>query len=114
MFETKNFIQQALEGTLANVDDDIEEAIDEWHKRGGKALEGKAVTLPEWLGMTADEYKLFVEQPTALEPILMSRQYNVPLKDILKAASGTTTIAARSSGADFDKILAWLKKTGRI
>jgi hypothetical protein len=65
-----SFIERALSGESSDIDD----AIDEWHKRSGRLDDGRQVAIFDWLGMTCEEYKLFVECPDALETILMAHR----------------------------------------
>ena len=115
MFETTSFIEQALSGSILNVDEAVEDAIDEWHDRNGVGRTGEASTLADWLGMTEDEYALFVEQPSALKEILMAHRYHLSVRELLELArSGSTKIAARSAPEHYDTLLKWLKETGRL
>ena len=48
--------------------DDIDDFVKEWHESKSE------LSIHEFLGMTEDEYKLWVEQPEILEAILTARQ----------------------------------------
>jgi hypothetical protein len=93
----------------------IEDAVQEWHERRGLRADGTSVPMHEWLGLTRDEYRLFVERADALETILMARRYGLSIAELVKVTqSGSTSIAARSAPKDLAKVTAWLKQTGRL
>jgi hypothetical protein len=109
------FVERALSGEILDVDEAVDDAIDDWHGRNGRLRDGSRVAIHDWLGMTQDEYLLFVERPDALEPILMAHRYGVSVNELLKLSrSGSTSIAARSAPKDLSKLTAWLKQTGRL
>jgi len=116
MSEDTSFIARALAGEILDVDDAIDDAVDDWHERGGLAEDGTPVTLHDWLGMTADEYSVFVEQPRALRAILHARRYGGTLGDIVNATDeGAVTMAARgASPEEIAALIAWLRTTGRL
>jgi hypothetical protein len=57
-----------MERTLAVEVVDIDDEISAWHSSA--IYQGE---LPEWLGLTGEEYTLFVEQPRALPAIVAQR-----------------------------------------
>jgi hypothetical protein len=90
--------------------DDIDDYIDIWHD-GDDPRE-----LHEFLGMTWDEYRLWVERPNSLRHILFARRHNVPVESVLeKYALEREPVAARARDADEAReVLDWLRKTGRL
>ena len=71
--------------------------------------------LYEWLGLTPDEYQLYVEKPSAIRIILAARHHNRSLKELLSAKDSTSLIAARgASAAEVTELRKWLKATGRL
>jgi hypothetical protein len=102
-----NFVEKCLAGlALAN---EIDDYVDMWHT-GSHDMQ-----LHEFLGMSWEEYALWVEQPKALGAILQSRHSHMSLKDVLEFASSTTRAAARAPSAEEAQvILDWLRSTGRI
>jgi hypothetical protein len=63
MSEPSTFLDACLAGAalLADVDD----RVDRWHDAYG-APNGPQIPLREYLGLTSDEYALWVEQPGSL------------------------------------------------
>ncbi|MGA2451257.1 MAG: hypothetical protein ABTD50_21570 [Polyangiaceae bacterium] len=109
------FVERALSGEVLDVEESVDDAIDEWHERSGRLDDGRRVAIFDWLGMTREEYRLFVERPDALETILMAHRHGLSVTDLLKLSqSGSTSIAARSAPKDLGKLTAWLKQTGRL
>lgn len=101
----KSFVELCLEG-FAGLSE-IDEHIERWHEGDYDC------SLPEFLGLSVDEYALWVEKPTALRYILFARKQKQPLQAVLELQS--LPIAARTgSRADADEVLRWLKETGRL
>jgi hypothetical protein len=102
------FVERCLQGR-ANLDE-IDDYIDEWRNSTDDR------ELHDYLGMSWDEYRLWVERPAALRHILFSRRHNVPLESVLeKYALDREPVAARARDAEEARdVLDWLKKTGRL
>jgi hypothetical protein len=101
------FMDQVLEGNV--LDTEIDEFVEAWH-RG----EGAGQSLAAFLGMTDEEYAMWVEQPGALRSILFCRKHNIDQSQ-LSDWQETHRVAARSQGnGDASELLRWLKKTGRL
>jgi hypothetical protein len=109
MSERRTFVDRALAGDVYDLGT-IQADIDAWHD----APEDE-VSLNEWLGLTKHEYALFVEQSSALGPILSARKYGLDLATFLQVTEDAVPLAARGGSAEETaKLVAWLKKTGRI
>lgn len=52
--------------------DDIDDFIDRWHDRVD--LQARSLPLHEYLGLTLNEYELWVRDPDALPHILIARR----------------------------------------
>ncbi len=88
---------------------DVDDWIDVWHDGPDHGVE-----LHEFLGMSWEEYRLFVERPESLRFTLAARKTNQPVADIL-AGVRTAGAAARSDpGGQAEELLAWLLETGRV
>ena len=59
-----------MERMVADETVDIDDEIDEWHD-GTEEMAGRG--LPQFLGLTDEEYALFVERPSALPEIVERR-----------------------------------------
>jgi hypothetical protein len=58
------FLTRVLAGEVLDPRVEIDDAIDSWHDAE------TSLTLPQWLGMTDREYRLYAEQPNTLLSIL--------------------------------------------
>jgi hypothetical protein len=100
------FIEQVLQGDV--LDTEIDDFVEQWHQ----AEAGQS--LAEFLGLTDDEYALWVEQPEALRSILFCRANEIQLGEDSEWKEAHR-VAARSQGAgDARALLDWLRKTGRL
>ena len=108
MSSKRPIVERFLSGEecdLSRIDDEI----DAWHEAH------TTVPLHEWLGLTPDEYELYVEKPAAIRIILAARHHNRSLKELLSAKDSASLIAARgASPADVKELRKWLKETGRL
>jgi len=68
----KSFIEKVLAGKATA--ESIDNFIDQWHEGNGSE------TLPDYLGMTEDEYALWVETPEALDLIIQARTAGMRLQ----------------------------------
>lgn len=62
-----SFVDRALRGEILNLEE-IDDAIDAWHTNES------GVPLHEYLGLTFEEYQVFVVQPSMLQGILATRK----------------------------------------
>ena len=69
------FVELCLTGEAS--DRDIDDFVNRWHE-GNDPKE-----LSEFLGMTEEEYDLWVEQPESLRHILYARRHKMPLAEAL-------------------------------
>lgn len=92
---------------------DIDDFIDAWHEaHDGSAA--SSVSLAEYLGMTEDEYQLWVEHPGALRFIAAAHRARQPV-GVLLASRDQLALAARASDrAEAERLVRWLVKRGRI
>src|SRR6266478_5369699 len=108
MSSKRSIVERLLSGEeceLSRIDDEI----DAWHEAD------TTIPLHEWLGLTADEYQLYVEKPASIRVILAARHQNRSLKELLDAKDATSFIAARgASPAEVTELTNWLKTTGRL
>jgi hypothetical protein len=108
MSRRRTIVERFLSGDeydLGKIDDEI----DAWH---GADTD---LELPEWLGLTADEYALYVEHPQAMRIILAARRRSLPVKQLLRSGTATADLAARgASPTEIRKLEEWLKATGRL
>jgi hypothetical protein len=101
------FIDLALLGEV--LIDEIDDFVELWHRSDSKE------TLHEFLGMTPEEYDLWVEKPQSLPLILAAREDGLPVADAIERYAEFEPVAARTADPEAAKVvLAWLRDTGRI
>ncbi|MDF3821617.1 hypothetical protein P3G55_17055 [Leptospira sp. 96542] len=107
---SKSFIDLCLAGE--RFIDEIDDFVDEWHDSDS------TLSLSEFLGMTKDEYALWVEKPGILSYIIHARKHRVSLSDELKdiVSKSNLSLAARTSegSKDAEILIQWLQSTGRL
>jgi len=102
----RTFVDLFLSGEAGP--DDIEEFEEAWHT-GDSTL-----SLAAFLGLSDDEYSLFVEQPTSLRYIIASKKTGRPLADVLKHACDMKLAARDGSPEEAARVAEWLRKRGRL
>ena len=77
MYKTKesSFMDLCLQGRA--IPDQIDEYVAEWHRQGGDQ------DVISYLGMTPEEYDLFVRHPDAVALIVNARREKRPLRDLV-------------------------------
>ncbi|WP_156800315.1 hypothetical protein [Thalassoporum mexicanum] len=96
------FIELCLSGNTEA--DQIDDFIDLWHDN--KA--GQDQELHEFLGMTWDEYSVWLTKPSVFPYILSARAKNVSLRTELEYEKSILS-ANKDSSAKVEKIDTWLK-----
>ena len=104
------FVDLCLDGRATL--DDIDDFVDRWHEAG----DDEERELHEYLGLTWDEYALWVERPASLRYVLFSRRFGVPLEEALaEYPVEREPVAARArSKAEVRDLLAWLKTRAHL
>lgn len=91
--------------------EDIDDFVASWHD----APEGSVAasqSLEGFLGMTWDEYRLWVERPESLRFIVAAHRANLPVETVVEASAG---VAARTDDqSEAGKLLRWLIERGRV
>lgn len=88
----------------------VDEYVAVWHD----SEDPHVGELHDYLGMTADEYRLWVERPESLRFILAAHKNRTPVTDLVFRQTGLMA-AARAEGKDEAvHVLQWLIKTGRV
>ncbi|MFF5802023.1 hypothetical protein [Streptomyces sp. NPDC012746] len=102
------FVEDALAGDAGI--DDIDSYVDAWHDAEDSDLE-----LHEFLGMTWDEYRLWVEKPKSLRYILSAHRNGHSVSEEVVKSQSELALAARAGSTDeAESVLTWLRKTGRL
>ena len=107
MSEHRTFVERALAGEISGLD--IDDEIERWHESAG------GESLAAWLGMSDEEYQLFVEQPDALGLILNARRQGRGIRELLGDSDDGVALAASGiPAAEVRRNRAWLQRTGRL
>jgi hypothetical protein len=73
----KTFIDKCVLGEVTNFNEEINDAIDEWHDaptRRSTCHGSYLLPLHEWLGMSWDEYNRWVQDASYLKIIIKNRR----------------------------------------
>ena len=97
------FIENAVAGSLAG--EDMDDFIDQWHASPG------GLELFEYLGMTEDEYDVWLRDPRFLEFIVQARAEAPGRTDRLDAI---LNVAQRDDSEDAQRLVAWLREAGLV
>ncbi|MEU6228328.1 hypothetical protein [Streptomyces sp. NPDC047042] len=101
------FVDDALTGVSGITD--IDSYVDSWHESDSD------LELHDYLGLTWDEYRLWVEKPNTLRFILSARRHGRTVNEELKNTASELALAARAgSSNEAESVLTWLRKTGRL
>jgi hypothetical protein len=107
MSSQPNFLELCLGGTVKP--DEIDDFVDRWHE----APRGQE--LHDYLGMTPEEYSLWLRVPDALPYIAEARREMTPLADAVMG--GCRELRRSAQSADRSKIARleeWLKAKGEL
>lgn len=109
MSEHRTFVDRVLAGEVITPDDAIEDEIARWSK-----MMPSPAPLHDWLGMSRDEYRLWVERPEALREILAAHHYGQDVFALIRGGESTALAARGASPSELKTLRAWLEKTGRL
>lgn len=102
----KTFLDACLSGDAFV--DEFEDYVGRWHRSDS------AEPIWKYLGFREDEYGLIVERHEALKPVIHGRHSNIQLDEVVQGMAGQAIAARSADPAKSDKILEWLRRTGRI
>jgi hypothetical protein len=102
MSSRRSFLSLALAGEAMT--DEIDDYIDQWHE------DSLGLSLHDYLGMTTEEYGLWLDSPDFLPLIIASRKLDRPLNVLANDNLQAMRLAARADDATKVKRLqAWLQ-----
>ena len=107
----RTFLNDVLAGDV--LPEDIETYAEAWHD----APDGSPIAqleLHDYLGLTWDEYRLWVEEPQSLRFTLAARRAQVPIDQLLKSVQTVGAAARTADATEAEKVLDWLEARGRI
>jgi hypothetical protein len=88
---------------------DIDDFVEAWHQAGGFGQE-----LHDYLGLTWNEYALWVERPSTLRAIIASHELDEPLEELLERSDEHAVAARGLAPEDAQAVREWLHLTGRL
>ncbi len=100
------FMEACLKGEALL--EDIEDYVERWHKSETDE------TIYDFLGMSEEEYGLWVENDSLLKSIFFARRSGISIMDFLQKDNGKSLAARSSSPEEAAFVLKWLVRTGRI
>lgn len=101
-----NFYNLYLNGDVLLVE--FDEFIDEWHD-GDYDCE-----LHEFLGLTFEEYSLWVDDDSFLELIFESKQRKITVEELIKEYEQNTPMVARANNGELAELKKWLENKGKV
>jgi hypothetical protein len=96
-----NFVEKCL--SREAVYDDIDDFIDQWHQ----APQGQSIY--DFLGMTRQEYALWVIEPSVLPTIISAHAHHKNLDEILEESKGDASGKSSSPVPQAKELVDWLK-----
>lgn len=86
----------------------VDAEVDAWHAADAD------LALHAWLGVTAEEYALYVQHPQAMWIVLAARRWNISLESLLRSGRAPADLAVRgASPGEIRALDEWLKGMGR-
>lgn len=101
-----NFIQDCINADALL--EEIDDYIKKWHESDSNE------TIYDYLGMTEEEYYLWVEDDFYLKYIISAHEQNKKIEDLISEDYDTKMVARASSPEEAKKIYNWLVQKGKI
>ncbi len=92
---------------------DIDDFIDAWHD-SPDGSPASSVSLAAYLGITEDEYQLWVEHPSSLRFIAAAHKAEQPVGTLLASRDQLGLAARAGDRTEAERLVWWLVKRGRI
>jgi hypothetical protein len=84
--------------------EDIDDFVDIWHKNPANN------EIYQFLGMTREEYSLWLRDPDTLPLIARARRAGLPLKSVLRATlEGPPVVARPANAVKVKRLMRWLE-----
>src|ERR1700678_751290 len=105
--QSDSFIQKCLRGEA--MIDEIDNYVEKWH------LSAENIDIHTFLGMTSEEYELWLRDPDTLAYIITSRRDEIPLSQIVNDNYEQIRLAARSADSlKVKRLKSWLHQQGKM
>ena len=101
-----NFIDDVINADA--IMEEIDDYIEKWHNSDSD------LSVYEYLGMTEEEYYLWVKEDFYLKYIISAHEKNVSIKELLKDEYSSRMVARADSPEEANKVYNWLKAKGLI
>lgn len=88
--------------------EEIDDFIDEWHESDSNE------EVYEYLGMTFEEYSLWVENDSILKTIFYSREIGKPVLEVIRESDIQKLVARSATAEEAAQVRVWLKKKGLL
>lgn len=112
MSETTTFVSACLRGDA--IITDVDDWVEAWHDAGGSPGNIRQ-SLADYLGLTPEEYALWVERPESLRFVLAAAHKPGMASDQVAEIAGLAAAAARADNdAEAAQVVHWLRETGRL
>lgn len=98
------FMEACLEGDALL--EEIDDYIDEWHESDSKE------ELHDYLGMTFEEYGIWVENGSMLKTIFYARDIGKSITEYIKENDVQKLVARASTPEEATQVREWLKRKG--
>jgi hypothetical protein len=105
------FVNDVLAGKAS--EDDIINYVRQWHDSTGDPSIG-GLEIDEYLGMSWDEYRLWVEQVKSLEFLIIARREGITQLMASERAAAEIDQVHPERQSTAQSILLWLRELGRI
>lgn len=107
MSSRRAFIDLCVEGKVAP--DNIDDFVDQWHETPG------GIALHDHLGMTLEEYSLWMRVPDALPYIIKTRQERKSLTDVvINECQNLHLVRQGDEKLKIERLQKWLKAKGEL
>lgn len=105
------YMDQLLQGEVLL--EDIDDFVDAWHDAPDDS-EIASQTLDQFLGMTEEEYRLWVERPESLRFIAAAHKMHKPVATVLSSRNRYGLAARAREQGEAQELLQWLIEHGRV
>lgn len=99
----KSFVELCLEGDALM--DEIDDYVAEWHRSSSKLSD-----IHQFLGMTRDEYALWVSEPDSLAYIVAAHRQNRPVRSVVEEINRLPMAARAADQRQAERVMEWLKR----
>jgi hypothetical protein len=106
MSDAQTFIDLCVDGKVSL--DGIDDFVDQWHETPA------GMELHDYLGMTQEEYSLWLRVPDALSHILKARQEGKSLTEIIANEYQIVRLAPQNDKLKITHLRKWLKEKGEL